>query len=286
MSVIPESWRSIIRDWFLPPAWMRNVNNVRAAVLFNRKYASLLRQNAELYQKHADRKRCFVIGNGPSLKTQDLRPLGREITIVANSFFQHPDHALVDPSYCCCGDERFTDDQPKNVAWLREMEAKLPNTALFFRPNARWLFEKHNLFQLHRVYFIVSTQMVENAQQVSVNLQRPVNVGLSTGTLLSIPLALYLGFREIYLIGFDANWSVAEKESSLHFYDTNPYFPEFDTMQLSGDSTEGQLLADHQEFASHRLLRDKATLMGARIINATNGGRLDMYPRVRYEELF
>ena len=48
----------------------------------------LLQKNRMLRDLHAG-KRCFIVGNGPSIKAQDLTPLRDEVTIVVSSFFRH-----------------------------------------------------------------------------------------------------------------------------------------------------------------------------------------------------
>lgn len=272
-------------SWVVPEAWLGPMS--AAAYRVNRRH--LLRRlaaNAPLAGKHSRERRCFVIGNGPSLKTQDLSRLSSEFTIVANSFFQHPAVGSIGPKYCCVGDPDFIADRPNAIEWLRELESKLPDTTLFFRPWAPAVFERHGLFRHHTVHFIDSVAKVPHSSQVQLDLTKPLNVGYTTGSGFSIPLALYLGFREIYLIGFDANWLADIDHGALHFYDTNPHFPHFDHTATEGHSMEEQLRTLHLEFRSHRLLREAAERNGQRIRNATNGGWLDMYERVNYDSLF
>lgn len=274
-----------IHRWLVPRAYDGMLADLFYALRFPH-YLRLIRRNRELYRRHADKRRCFVIGNGPSLKTQDLCLLKDEITIVANAFFFHPDRAVVAPKYCCVGDPKFIADQPKSLAWLRELETQLPDTTLFFRPAGEALFRRYNLFRQHHVYYIDAAFSAQRCSQVRIDLTRLLTVGVSTGSAFLIPLALYLGFRKIYLIGFDANWLADIQHGQLHFYDTNPYFPQFDTTASGGHMMERILRMIHKDFMSHRLLLEKATAMGVKILNATNGGWLDMYPRVPYETLF
>jgi hypothetical protein len=274
-----------LHDWLVPPEWSRLISDIKYRIA-NRAYLQSLRQNREFLKLHSDCRRCFVIGNGPSLKTQDLRPLAKEMVIVANSFFQHPDHRLIAPRYYCVGDPEFVAGHANSIAWLRELEAALPETTLFCPPEAKSIFAKNGLFKHHRVRHMDHVRVARRPEQVRIDLTQPLNVGFSTGTAFSIPLALYLGFPEIYLIGFDANWLEDMHKGAIHFYETNKYFPHFDHTASEGHEMEGQLSAMGLEFGSHRLLRERAKLMGSRIMNATNGGWLDMYPRVRYESLF
>jgi hypothetical protein len=245
-----------------------------------------LAPNAQLAGRHRNERRCFVIGNGPSLNTQDLSFLTNEFTIVANSFFQHPNVDRIRPAYCCVGDPDFIRDEPNAIAWLRELESKLPGATLFFRPWAPEIFKRHSLFRNHTIHYLDSVAKVPHVSQVHLDLTRPLNVGFTTGSQFSIPLALFLGFQEVYLIGFDANWLADIPKGQLHFYKTNPYFPHFDHTATEGHSMEEQLRTMHLEFRSHRFLRDVAARRGQRLRNATNGGWLDMYERTEYESLF
>src|SRR2546421_12970023 len=52
-------------------------------------HKNLLQQNEKLGGRHGG-QRCFVIGNGPSLKRQDLAPLADEVTFVKSAFWKHP----------------------------------------------------------------------------------------------------------------------------------------------------------------------------------------------------
>lgn len=274
-----------ILGWLLPEAYWGPSHDVFFCLRYPR-YAALLRRNHELKRRHADQKRCFVIGSGPSLKTQDLKPLKNEFTVVANNFFQHSDITIISPKYCCVGDAAFTEGHDSSIAWLREMEKKLPHTTLVFQPAARALFDKFSLFRNHDVYYATTGLGAKTAKRTRIDLTRPINVGFSTGTCFSIPLALYLGFQEIYLIGYDADWLSHPPSAPFHFYDKNPHFPQFDTMSTMSASMEAEFHNLYFEFRSHRLLREKAETMGAKIFNCTNGGSLDMYERVPYESLF
>lgn len=57
-----------------------------------------LMNNEELKNKHKGR-RLFVVGNGPSINEQDLRPLKAEITFFVNRGFLHPHYETIQPTY-------------------------------------------------------------------------------------------------------------------------------------------------------------------------------------------
>jgi hypothetical protein len=270
-------------DWVLPPKVERLMR--RSA---ERLFAGSLAANHALHNRHAGEKRCFVIGSGPSLKTQDLSLLANEYTIAANSFYKHPDAPKVGLKYLCIGDPHFMSAEPRALDWHRTIEKALPTTTLLLNRVARPIVEQHGLYRNQDVYYVEpSSTPATKASECSLDFTRPLNVGNSTGTLVMIPLAMYLGFREIFLLGFDANW-LESFERSYHFYDTHEHFPEFDSVAADTRDIkyEDEVDSVKREFEAHRLLAERSRQLGVRIWNATAGGRVDTYPRTRYEDLF
>jgi hypothetical protein len=241
--------------------------------------------NEDLKNRHAGR-RAFVIGNGPSLGRQDLRPLANEITIGANSFYKHPHADAVRLKYLCIGDASFMTDEPKSVTWHRLIEEHLPDTELILHPDARHLIARHGLYAKHKIRYFHRGIGQPIAELVELDLNRPINVGVTTGSMLCIPLAIHLGCTEIYLMGFDANW-LDSATASYHFYQTHDQFPEFDTLNKDARFAmyEDELIVILREFEAHRVLATRSRQIGVKIWNATDGGRLDMHPRVRYEDI-
>lgn len=228
-----------------------------------------------------------MIGNGPSLKNMDLKPLANEFAIAANSFYKHPDAAAVNLDYLCINDPHFMRDEPRCVDWHHILAEKHPTAHFVLTSAASAFVYKHNLYAGREVYFVQSGRPVHTARSVSVDLSRPLNVGVTTGSSIAIPLAISLGFSEIYLLGFDCNW-LENMSASYHFYDTHELFPEFDSSVTDGRgySYEDELRFILREFESHRLIRGKAEQLGVRIVNTTEGGLLDVYQRGRFTDCF
>lgn len=265
--------------WLLPVP----VQNIILSAAYSLKGIRI--DNADLKNRHRGR-RAFVIGNGPSLGKQDLKPLADEITIGANSFYKHPDSDQVKLKYLCIGDASFMTDEPKSVEWHRVIEKRMPETELILQPRARPLIEKYGLYANHKVRYFRRGVAQPVPELLELDLTRPINVGVTTGTTLCIPLAIYLGCTEIYLVGFDANW-LDSYTASYHFYETHEQFPEFDTLgkDQRWEMYEDQLNVVLRDFEAHRLLATRARQLGVKIWNATEGGRLDMYPRTHYEDV-
>lgn len=268
--------------WVLPPNVERALTR-SAERVFTRSLAA----NKALRNRHADKQRCFVIGSGPSLKTQDLSRLANEYTIAANSFYKHPDAGKVGLNYLCIGDPHFMSAEPRALDWHRTIEKALPSTTMVLNRVAQPIVEEHGLYPNQEVFYVEGSMVpATKASECALDFTRRLNVGTSTGTLVMIPLAIYLGFKEIFLLGFDANW-LENLEKSYHFYDSHEHFPEFDSVAADtrGFSYEGELDTVSREFKAHRLLAERSRQLGVKIWNATAGGRVDTYPRVRYEDV-
>lgn len=243
--------------------------------------------NAVLANKHRGARRCFVIGNGPSLKDMDLSPLANEIAIGCNSFYKHPAAPVVDLDYLCIGDATFFEDKPHAVEWHETIAREMPRAIKMFHASARPLIERHGLYPGHQVHLYRHGITINEPELVDFDFTRPLCVGHTTGTRLAIPLAIYLGFTEIYIIGFDASW-MENYRGSYHFYNDHELWPEFTSMASDTRHPRyaDQLINALRDFESHALLYEAAKLRGVKIVNAGRGGVLDTYPRVPFEDLF
>ena len=117
-----------------------------------------------------------------------------------------------------------------------------------------------------------------------------------TRTLLGVPTvltqclaaAIYMGFREIILMGFDLDQVCrAQDRSKLRFYGLSPITDnkaEEDVEKSSGASGDDWV----QMWTTWRqcnLLKAEGERRGTRIVNATRGGLLNMFERRPYEEI-
>ena len=90
----------------------------------------LLRWNIELKGKYFG-KRCFILGTGPSIKSQNMRLLRNEFIISLNNFFVHNDYKyivggdrlkyhMVAPIHLPLSEEEWT-------SWFTQMNHAIPS---------------------------------------------------------------------------------------------------------------------------------------------------------------
>jgi len=136
-------------------------------------------------------KRCFVFGNGPSLASVNLPSFADEFTIGANFFLKSGFHPDV---ICCLDPDGFDFENYKRFRGL-------------------FLFS-HQVERRHAEYVAILSQMsdvfvsrISARWSDDTELYTPDFTRIrSTGSVLSagsIPLAAYLGFPSIYMLGCD-----------------------------------------------------------------------------------
>ncbi len=227
-------------------------------------------------------KRCFVLGNGPSLRAQDLGLLRNELTFVTNHFVLHPELSSVRPTYYCVSDSAFFLNGG-NPEWLRAMCVLPRETALFFPelflPVVRGRAEFHGRKVYHLNY--VGDRVCELGT-MSVDVTKIVYRGDTVIVDFCLPLAFYMGFEEVYLLGCDMVFGSegSEEDDGAHFYDGGQT-----TTRRKGQAgfKRSEWLRDvTMSFAIAKRLFEKR---GRVIRNATAGGKLEVFPRARYEDV-
>ncbi|WP_222862399.1 hypothetical protein, partial [Campylobacter concisus] len=73
----------------MPPILLNGLRYARSYIYFL-KYKEVILKNINLKDKHKG-KRCFILGSGPSIKSEDLKPLKNEIVFALNNFYVHND---------------------------------------------------------------------------------------------------------------------------------------------------------------------------------------------------
>jgi hypothetical protein len=243
------------------------------------KAKKVILKNQELKDIYKE-KRCFIIGNGPSIKDQDLTLLKNEITFVANNFYLHKDFNKIAPKYYTAIDPTFFRENEVNLKWFSNLQEKAKNCTFFFSWKAHSIFQKYNLFPNHKVYYLFSSgEFKENGNfQIAINKRIPSLINV---TLASLFIAKYFGFKEIYLLGCDHDWLAQPSNLPLsHFYeyDKDPFY------NGTHRTTYEEILTEILElFRFYRLIKTK--FGDINIYNATKNSFLDVFEKVNYEDI-
>lgn len=208
-------------------------------------------------------KRCFIIGNGPSLKNEDLRRLNRnnEYTLACNSLIKLFEEIPFKPTYYFAQDNKIILDNKQEIEQLQGER-----------------FVKAHYAPRYHIKGVTYYSMLfpKNPIGFSTNLPHVVYSG-QTVTYSMIQFAAYMGFSEIYLIGVDCNYSAGNSVITSDSYFDKRLFNS--NRQYAAPEVDTNLLAFEQ---AHRVCKSH----GIHIYNATRGGKLEVFPRVDLDSLF
>ena len=213
-------------------------------------------------------ERCFLIGNGPSLKQTDMSKLKGEHTLGTNRIYlAFPELGFTTRYYLSVNDlviEQCAQDiqnlpVPRFIGWRAH----------------RWIKPQDNLYFIHTTY---------TGEKFAKDVRGRVWEG-GTVTYTALQVAFFLGFKQVILVGVDHNYVhqggkpnetvVSQGDDPNHFHPG--YF---------GKGFRWQLPDLVQWEDAYRLARRTYEADGRQVLDATVGGKLRVFERVLYDSLF
>ena len=240
----------------------------------------------QFHNKHAG-ERCVIIGNGPSLNDLDLARLRTENTIGVNGIF-YAESITFPLTYYVVED---TSVMNENLEAIKEYSAGHK----FFPTIYRKLYGECDaqegvhggvtFFTMNRGFYAKESPNF-CVPRFSTDASQRLYCGQSV-TIINLQLAYYMGFSEVYLIGMDFSYTIpdsAKVEGDLitsteddpnHFH--KDYFGKGKTWK---DPKLDRVLNNYQ------LAKVMFEADGRKIYNATAGGRLELFERRDFHEVF
>jgi len=269
-----------LHDWAIPPniyKWIEQMYFELGIGISSKDLNTVIR-NITLQNKYVG-ERCFVIGNGPSLNAMDLSLLKNERTIAMNRFDKNPALAHWQPGFLCMLDsEKVFKENPALLKEFTEpFNGVIPKDGYVVHISTKPIVQNLGA-KLYRTYFVKTSIDVKDIVDTKTewDLARQMPGGWSTA-VLGIALAMYLGSKEIYLIGMDHNW-LAEKTLYSHFYDPEDKQTHSSYIELMEYTLK--------VFQGYKVVKQYADQRGIKILNATPGSYIDVFPHVDYNTIF
>lgn len=246
--------------------WLNRGRHRLAGALSGRRRKSV--QALRSYRDRHRGERCFVIGNGPSLRNTDLDLLRGEVTFGMNRIYLLFEEMGFPTTYYVaintlvieqCADEIKALTLPKFISWR----------------GRRWFADDPGVVFLDTDY--------RGEERFAGDVSGRVFEG-STVSYVALQLAYHMGFEEVILIGVDHSFAtrgpanaivISEGEDLNHF--AGNYF---------GSGFRWQLPDLEASERAYRLAKKAFESAGRRVLDATIGGRLTVFPKVDYRSLF
>ena len=180
---------------------------IRLQSLIDFKANKVIRKNKSLRDIHKG-KRCFIVMNGPSLKRYNLEALRKETVFAANYFYRSSLVEVVDPDYYVWLDSNITDSSMDLQQLFGDIHTKCPNADMLLNYKIRPF-----LNGLDPYIHFVKAKHLPNAFNVKGNLSG-LTSNFTSVVFFAIISAIYMGFKNIYLLGLDF-----EPGGFIHFED-------------------------------------------------------------------
>ncbi len=237
---------------------------------------------------------CFILGTGPSIKKQDLSKLNGRLCISVGEFYLHPEIKYINPIFHVQAANHAPYKFDEIYSIFDKYNELLPHSTELVFGHTRYKYsyyaalKNYNGTLLNKIHFInyigsvqLSKEIYDNSKYWDISKTPFV---CRTVVFMAIQLAVYLGCNKIYLLGCDHDYILRcfnnKSFSDHHFY--NDQKSSYSTVSdyLSEFSLANWFEEYHYRWLQYDLMRRYLSSMGVDIINATEGGILDVFPQV------
>lgn len=235
------------------------------------------RRLVDLKDRHLG-KRAFLLGNGPSVRLEDLERMNGEVIFAANVFYLAYEKLAMRPTYTVCMDLLFL----KRGAKIAEK----CGTPLFIAEraeNSQELRKNHDnviSFRETRVW------PSDNPDDYYFSPNPTKVVGFGFGVIYSMmQLAVWMGIKEMFLYGIDHTFQLPKDYVKpgvpvTHSGEPNHFIPNY--------REEGEKWAPPSPpkiEAAFRAARIYCESRDIKIWNSTRGGKLEVFDRCPIDEV-
>lgn len=245
-------------------------NNVRRDMLeYSDNLSVYYHEELEKFRNmFGDRKRCFITATGPSMRVQDLEMLkeNKEFCIGVNSLCML--ESKWKPNVFVVTDGVFWENHREDILNYDSEFLFIPDTFKVMNDKRR-----KNIYCFHHAFRWLSEE--SDNPMFSEDICQKIYGG-ATVIYNCIQLAVYFGFKEIYLLGVDCNYVQGSRN--------NHFILDHKEDMVSYRYEENEVEIDMM--TCYKIAKYYADSHGIKIFNATRGGMLEVFERVDFDAIF
>ncbi len=216
---------------------------------------------------------CFFIGNGPSLRAEDLTAIAEAgyPTFAFNRIYHIFDQTPWRPTYYVSQDEKM-------LGGCQEEVNALALPVKFIPANLRWY---HGIRIRKAQEFLLGGAADQDfwfADDVSHSV-----CWASTVMYTAAQLAAYMGFTKIYLIGVDHHFRISRNAAGEVVVDNT--VKDYFTDKYNADKENLVIPSTDLSTYTYIAMKKHCDARNIQVFNATRGGKLEVFPRVEFEQL-
>lgn len=217
-------------------------------------------------------ERCIIVANGPSLRYEDLEKIKSSNIKSFGMNHIYDLFNVVDwrPDFYICFDREFIADKYSEICNLPIDNifieySKIPKSKDIIKQNVYYFFSDY-VFAIKRGTAITNHVCTELEKETSF---------VTNVTHLCIEFAIYMGFKEIYLIGVDHDYSFGYGKNHVKGISEGKHNDE--NHYVNSDMNVSQIkFRQYEEYAKKNNIK---------IFNATRGGKLEVFERINIDNL-
>ncbi len=203
-----EQCKELVRQC-CPPALLYQMQRLRTKIDNYRAYHQAgIEHGGKGFESIHRGEDCFILGAGPSVLGYDLSKLsGKNVITVANTYV-HSCLKEMNPKYHVLPNVFRSHaayySKENYVNWLRDMDARLPKKTIMVMSIHDWQeINSNDLFSSRKVLWFSDIPW-DKQQLTTINIS--ALPGIHSVSEVAIMSAIFMGYENIYLLGFDHNY--------------------------------------------------------------------------------
>lgn len=224
-------------------------------------------------------KRCFVICNGPSLEAKDLTKIYEhvDISIAMNAIARIYNQTSWRPTYLSLTDDMVF--SKKNYEMCRTCEGGYK-----FYDRSRYL---RTLNVKGKKFYLAFNEAPSLLDKPIFNPEATKMMpSIGTSAYACLEFAVFLGCKEIYILGCDMSYAVNVTRDGRIYYNDSGKEHFYGNNDDDLHTSDAEPIPTWQLEIAFNAAAEYARENGIKIYNATRGGMLESFQRVDIEELF
>lgn len=259
-------------------------------------HRQLLEANGELKGTKKG-KRCFVLGNGPSLKTENLAALAGEDVFTVNQAARNPQFSSIKPLFHFWADPHFfTVDESKAedrefIDVMCAVNANGNRPQCFFPIQQLDFVKRFHLEEKLYVRYFCSYHLM--SEDYMGDFDFSTHFPQFSGVVLwAIALAVYMGYTEIYVLGIDSTSLMVNMKSYLgqnddddYSYAVTPNEQKRLSRMVQRQSLGRQAQSFIESLQQYEMMARYCAERGIKLVNCSSTTLVDTLPRMSLSEV-
>lgn len=292
---IYQTYLDMTNDFYFKLSDMKSYIVFRLKMIDDKNLSNRISKNLNYKNKYKN-KRCFILGNGPSLNDVNFSDLEDEYVFTVNQIARHDNFDKLKTNFHIIADPQFhrldlNDNKDLEVAKnLSKINTENNKPTCFISYEAVEFCEDNDIFNdLNFCYFYAKRTLPRNYKHnidYTKNSFAYINV-----VLLAISYAIFMGFSEIYLLGCDCTvmndavkLRIGEQCDNYAYdvsYNENKRLKE----HILKYEIEHQFRSTVEMFNSYKKLNNYCKRKNIKLINCSSTTILDSVPRRPLDEV-